>query len=596
MRARAARLRGFITRRLERISISQRTILTFFVVIIISIGLLAAFTSMRTASVLSEEVMSTTSQMVGSTAQSIGRRFEEAVRVGNLVLQQSTVINAMERMAYGHNYPLADQLADARTMEDFAYRLQFSHNLVRVRLLFLGDSIYVNENINFFPLGQAEADQLSQSRRAGNYVEITECVFPYVFQKAQRVFTVKSMLETPYDFYEIMGAAAVDINAEEVFSLLRKMVTSDHEAVVLLDQDGNTIYSVGDETLASMVPGTQPDTWQVTDDNTALHYTTMINGFGWSLSFRINRAQLFSSVSLLQRDLLYAMLVILAGAYMLTLVSSRITVRRIRSLANAMERVRDGDLDFRVPEGGSNEVSVLEHSFNYLLDVLHEMLENKTQDRLALQNARIRLLQSQIQPHFLYNTLDLISWRLLLHDDHEGSRLVQALAQFYKIGLSRGRDLITLHDELQHVQLYVEIQNFRLDNRVRLSIQVDGAMLVQLLPGNLLQPLVENAIQHGILESETSEGIVSITARSLGDSFVIDIEDDGIGVDAARMDDLVTRQEGHHFGVWNIQQRIQLLYGAAFGLAYGASALGGVKATITMPRNTRSEHLMQRDG
>lgn len=584
MKGRIRELLRAVNRRLETVSISQRTMLTTLLLIIVSISILATFSTMRTTRVLSEEILATREMMIESTARSISSRFEEAVRVGNLTLQQKTVVDAMEKIALQKHYPLKDQLTDAKAMEEFVYRLQFSHDLVRVRLLFLGEAIYVNENINFFPLSSETAQMFSDQRRHGQYVHITQGVYPYIFQNARNVFSVHSTLESPSDFFDVMGVVAVDIDALEIFALLQPLAATEREAVVLYNAQGETIYADGEAALAQMdIQSTQMQQWLASEDNEVYFYPCAIGNTGWHIAYRVYRSELFSSIMLLQRDLIYALLAVLAIAYALSLLSSRLSVRRIRTLATAMEQVCGGNLEFHVQEGGNNEIGVLERSFNYLQDVLQEMLENKMKDGMALQNAQIRLLQTQIQPHFLYNTLDMISWRLLLNNDQEGSRLVQALAHFYKIGLSRGQEMIPLRDELLHVQLYIEIQNFRLDDRVKLEIHAEPECLEHPVLGNILQPLVENAVMHGVLENEKSTGCVEISAYHREGHLHIRISDDGIGMNPETMHALLERQQENHFGVWNIQQRIRLVYGEAYGLQYERNDLGGTDVLILLP-------------
>ena len=196
----------------------------------------------------------------------------------------------------------------------------------------------------------------------------------------------------------------------------------------------------------------------------------------------------------------------------------------------------------------------------------------------------MRLLQSQIKPHFLYNTLGLICWRLTKNGDLEGARYVQALAQFYRIGLNQGNALIALEQELRHVQLYVEIQNFRLDGAIALQITLPQALKDIRVPGNMLQPLVENSIVAGILEKPGGRGSVQISCAQEGKDLTILISDDGVGVDIAMVESVLNQRSDSHYGIWNVNRRLRLIYGERAGLAYSINAAGGVDVLVRIPQ------------
>ena len=200
---------------------------------------------------------------------------------------------------------------------------------------------------------------------------------------------------------------------------------------------------------------------------------------------------------------------------------------------------------------------------------------------------RLNALQSQINPHFLYNTLECIHWQALLEGNVEVSRIVMALSKYYRLCLSKGQDLVPLSQELEHTDSYVTIQNMRFDNIVQMEIRIDDGLLDRMLPKITLQPLVENAIYHGIKTEEDRKGHILITGQKVGEEVLLTVEDDGVGMTEEEIDRLnqtidVLINDGS-YGVKNVHQRLAIRYGKEYGLYYRKNPHGGITVEIRLP-------------
>lgn len=173
--------------------------------------------------------------------------------------------------------------------------------------------------------------------------------------------------------------------------------------------------------------------------------------------------------------------------------------------------------------------------------------------QLKGSEAELKLLQSQIKPHFLYNTLDSIYWMALLNNNHDIAKMAYALSESFKISLNKGKESILLFEELEHIRHYITIQNIRFQDRFTYIEDVDATILNKPILKLLLQPLVENAIFHG-LEPKLGMGTVRLTGKLKHSKLIFTVEDDGIGIK-----DLEKTKKG--FGMGNVQERIQLFYG-----------------------------------
>lgn len=575
-----ARLRNW----LERLSLKKRLILMTFCVTLLTVLMVSSYMGIYATDVLSDQAQAARAQLAKFTTTSISDRFSEALRVANMVLSQTFVTDAMETIAQHKEYPVVDQIKDEREIGSFVKSLENSSNFVRVRLLLCGDSLYSNEQVNFFKMSEEEQARLSAMRARGEYYEIMDNVFPYIFKNERRVISVTYTKSSSASFLEVDGAVVIDIDSNEILALMANMLVTEGDAVTLYNSDGEIMLTTGDAELGAQPAPESPFNMWVADEREGfVCYNTRLSTGNWLLSYRVRVDAMYAQVDDLLRNMVTMLTIALLLALLMTVTSSRANSRRILRLSAAMDRVRNGDFDVRVDEGGPNEIRVIEHSFNFLLDELQQMINAKLENTRQMANLEMRLLQSQIKPHFLYNSLDLICWRLQLMGDDKGARYVQALAQFYKVGLSRGSELIPLSDELRHVQLYVEIQNFRLDGSIELQIVLPQNCRAQLVPGNILQPLVENAIGAGIMEKPEHRGHISISCTNGEHALEILISDDGIGTDIDALRALLHQRSDSHYGVWNVNKRLQLLFGAQAGLYYDLNAAGGVDVRIIIP-------------
>lgn len=569
---------------LERLPVKKRLIVMTFLVVLVTVALVSGCIGAFSYRTISTQAMDARAQLAHFTAASIAKRMQECLRLTELILSQDLVKDAISRTASGEAYPLAEQIQDAKDISAFTQTLESTSSVVRVRILLCGQALYSNELVTFFPMDGELRAHLAQLRAQGQYYTISEGEFPYIFQKTQRVVSFTRPSVSTEDFQTIEGGVAIDIATEEILSYMRNMLVSPEDAVTLYDAAGTPILRVGNEKLAQLAsPGGALDAWHGAAEE-VFFYETRLPAEQWLLSYRVQAAALYSPATELLRTIVLVLAAALLVALLMTITTSTAQSRRLLALAHAMDRVRNGDMDVRVEEGGKNEMGIMEHSFNYLADSLQRTLDARVEAGKQMVQLEMRLLQSQIKPHFLYNTLGLICWRLTKKGDLEGARYVQALAQFYRIGLNQGNALIALEQELRHVQLYVEIQNFRLDGAIALQITLPQELKDIRVPGNMLQPLVENSIVAGILEKPGGRGSVQISCAQDGKDLTILISDDGVGVDIAMVESVLNQRSDSHYGIWNVNRRLRLIYGERAGLAYSINAAGGVDVLVRIPQ------------
>ena len=259
----------------------------------------------------------------------------------------------------------------------------------------------------------------------------------------------------------------------------------------------------------------------------------------------------------------------------------------IKSLDGSVREIESGNLDVEIVPSGSYEVEHLGKSIKNMLGRIKVLMSDLVAEHNAKRKSEFDTLQSQINPHFLYNTLDIIVWMIENENSDKAVNIVTALAKFFRISLSKGKNIITVKDEVEHVRNYLMIQNMRFKNRFEYSIDVDEKVLSYSSLKLMLQPLVENAIYHG-MEFMDGDGEIDVKVFKEDDSLYFTITDNGLGmsedmVETLLSKDFVSSKKGSGIGVKNVNERIKLYFGSEYGLKVESEPDEGTKITIHLP-------------
>ena len=259
----------------------------------------------------------------------------------------------------------------------------------------------------------------------------------------------------------------------------------------------------------------------------------------------------------------------------------------IKSLDGSVREIESGNLDVEIVPSGSYEVEHLGKSIKNMLGRIKVLMSDLVEEHNAKRKSEFDTLQSQINPHFLYNTLDIIVWMIENENSDKAVSIVTALAKFFRISLSKGKNIITVKDEVEHVRNYLMIQNMRFKNRFEYSIDVDEEVLSYSSLKLMLQPLVENAIYHG-MEFMDGDGEIDVKVFKEDDSLYFTITDNGLGmsedmVETLLSKDFVPSKKGSGIGVKNVNERIKLYFGSEYGLKVESEPDEGTKITIHLP-------------
>ena len=267
-------------------------------------------------------------------------------------------------------------------------------------------------------------------------------------------------------------------------------------------------------------------------------------------------------------------------------VLSRLLSRPLQQLENAMEAFeQDADHFAFHAVRGTREVQNLSDSFGHMVGRIQQLMTTVREEEIDLRKTELKALQAQINPHFLYNTLDSIAWMCERGKNADAVQMVHALARLFRISISRGHELIPIEKELQHAEAYLQIQKYRYKNQFTYHFTVDEGCLHCLCNKITLQPIIENAIVHG-LDLMVDAGHIEITVRPDGGDILLIVADDGIGMEPEQVAALLQNEPSDRtgIGVKNVNDRLRIYFGLEYGLSITSAPYEGTTVTIRTPR------------
>lgn len=275
-------------------------------------------------------------------------------------------------------------------------------------------------------------------------------------------------------------------------------------------------------------------------------------------------------------------------AFFISMLLSNSIVHRIQAVIEQMKSVKYGvPIPFEVKEVSKDEIGALIDTYNYMSDEINNLLEDQVKSAEELRISEFKALQSQINPHFLYNSLDMINWLSQTGKQEEVTNAVQSLAKFYKLTLSKRNTNATIGMELEHVTLYCKLQNMRYENRIDFLVDVSEELIDYEMPKLTLQPIVENSILHGIMEKDNKRGNITITGWREQEDIILVVSDDGVGMEEEVLQGILKgelrKYNGTNIGVDNTNSRLKLLYGEQYGLTYHSTSGMGTEVEIRIP-------------
>ena len=352
---------------------------------------------------------------------------------------------------------------------------------------------------------------------------------------------------------------------------------------MILDSDGNIIYrkeNFEDEILEKAKNSAQI---VAALDKKYASVNSLSEESGWHFFLYKPQSVIDSTVSQILISEI-PLICICAGLILaLGLSFSRLFTRKIEELTENMNQVSQGVREVTVYSDSEDEVGLLIRGFQSMMDEINRLFKEVYESKIALKEFELKALTAQINPHFLYNSLSIINWMAIRSDQTEISRVTLALSTFYRTALSKGKDMVTVESCIQNIEAYLEIQLVMHDNDFKIEWKIDPDVKGEIVPKLLLQPVVENALEHGLDVKEEGEKILKLSFVQDGNDVLLMVEDNGAGMDQAEAETLVTYQ-AVGYGLKNVNDRICLLYGEDHKIRIYSKKGEGTRVEMRIPK------------
>lgn len=391
---------------------------------------------------------------------------------------------------------------------------------------------------------------------------------------------------------------SLDISFSSISSYLKNVSIGQRGYCFLMDREGNIVYHPQQQLLYAGLKSEDTEALAALEDgdyadDTVIYCLASVEGSDWravGVSYvdeLVNR-----NVNDMIRLSCLLAVVVLGAALLTSWLLFRFLGRPLRGLASAMESFEsDADHFAHKPVGGTREVQELSDSFEHMVLRIQELMTTVREEEINLRKTELKALQAQINPHFLYNTLDSIAWMCEQGRNADAVRMVHALARLFRISISRGHELIPIAKEIEHAESYLQIQMYRYKNQFTYDFDVDPDCLGYYCNKITLQPIIENSINHG-LDLMVDEGRIDVLVRQDGDDIVFSVRDNGVGMSEEQIEAIMqhgpTDRTG--IGIKNVNDRLKIYFGKSYGLHITSEPDIGTCVEIRMPKIKEGDH------
>ena len=449
------------------------------------------------------------------------------------------------------------------------------------RIQLFADSIQVEHEYTLVPLDKMQEEWWSEGLKDDVRIQ-------WKVDRTRGEVVAVRMIYAQQKLNEVL---CISLDYDKIFQPLTNILTDENGGIVA-DKDGNVLYNKTGLKELKLSDDNKKDTSQTADkllskiSQTCTWTQTESEENDWVFYFYKSQDAISGSV---RRLLLEEIPLIIACGFIILFLGlsfSRIFTRKIEELTKNMDQVNHGSREVTVSSDSEDEVGILINSFHNMMDEINRLIDEVYVNKIALKEYELKALQAQINPHFLYNTLSMMNWMAIRSNQMEISKVTLALSTFYRTALSKGEDVVTVENCIQNMQAYLEIQLTMHDNNFTVDWDIDPTIKNEKMPKLLLQPVVENAIEHGIDEKEDGDKKLFLSFRGNGDDVEITVRDNGMGMPQEKAETLVTYQ-AKGYGLKNVNDRIRLLYGEKYGIQIFSAPDEGTTVVMRFPKEGR---------
>ncbi len=580
-------------RLLDNTKLKYKLLLSYVLFLVLPLITYTYLSYTQASETLRYQTIVSAEQVFGRTVAELNNQTHSMVNALNLITLNQSINRILSNT---DNLTWSSQLSGYRTIKDFLENLEKTQEGIRVQIYFSDQLENTADGVRTFTFRQvqdAEWYKRLRESQASEFWFVNEAEGHTYLSVGRIIWNLSNLVQS-------VGVVKVDYPMSSIHTLLTDALVDRSGQIymmgdnrVIFAESGSELLGAGplSDLLADRAADSAERNWDTATygGRKLLMHHQAIGSTGLKLISLIPMNSVLYNITNLRNQMLVILLAISIVGYLVAMYVARLSTNRIVKLIRNMRKVQEGEFTTYMKPSGQDEIGELVQNFNYMTTRIKQLVDEQFESGKALKNAELRTLQSQINPHFLYNSLDVINIMAIERQAPDISGMVKALTKFYKLGLNRGKDLVTLREETEHIRAYVEIQNIRYDESIRLVLDVPDELMGCAILKLTLQPLVENAILHGILEKKEKQGTIRISAEKRGDAVRVTVADDGVGIREKRLPAPQWADESdddlHGFGIRNVHERIRLSFGDPYGLRLHSEPGKGTQAVVTIPCN-----------
>lgn len=590
----------------KRMSITRRLILYFLLLLAVQMILIGTFSYRWLASFLADTYIQKTLEFNHSLMRQVNYIRGNGEAWSDRILSNKTIQILLQK-SYSA-YPSMEISNDKNTVESFL--LAEPTNLLYAVIVGENGVIYDNGSTglsytwNYVPIVYAQIAATRAYKKSltseGNNLWLAADEDIRRLNHRPYLYLCRTLIEVGGRFRKL-GQLIIQMPFTELDAVFGRIKLEQGEYYAIIAGDGKYLYHTANQKLigtpaaksilASMAGRT--DGFRIVANGVEKYLLTYANfeENGWNILHLLPMRAITANAERVRNYILLILLFVLAISLPLLVFFSGNISRPIKKLKSTMDQFGNGNLAARTLTDRMDEIGHLQASFNTMADDINNLLEKNAAEHKQRRLLELNMIEYQINPHFLYNALDSISWMAQKAGNEDIEEMVSALAKFLRVGLNKGKELYKIQDELEHVRQYLLINKIRFKDSFRFEIQAEPEVLKYSTIKIILQPIVENAIKYGIDKNGTA-GYIIIAAKKEEDAVLFTVSDNGAGMQEDRLEAIqrvlakhtpIDEDSSNGFGLFNVSQRVWLHFGDGYGVTIASKAGSGTTVCIRIP-------------
>ncbi len=557
-----------LLKKIKNMKYRHKLTILLVVASLVPMTVLALYSHSRMSSLIRKNEMEDMYSILEQTREGIDSQIEVYTSLLNYLTYAPDIEEIIEDknmdnyLAYEKYTEVADPLLTVpKSYHDAIHQIQL-----------FADSIKVRHEYTLIPLSEIQEEWWSE--KLNDEVRVQWLVD----EERPEIAAVRKI----FSGQELEAALCVTLDYEKIFQPFQNIISGEAGGMIV-DDSGKVLYRL--ENMKGGELSGLSDSAEVLEHirEKFAYVSSRSSESGWT--FYLYKPQSVISASVSQLLLSEIPLIALcAGIILLLGLSfSRLFTRRIEQLTENMDQVNHGSREVTVYSDSEDEIGLLIRSFRRMMNQIDRLIHEVYENKIALKEFELKALTAQINPHFLYNSLSIINWMAIRSHQKEISKVTLALSTFYRTALSKGEDMVTVESCIKNIEAYLQIQLVMHDNDFQVDWEIDPSVKNEKVPKLIIQPVVENALEHGLDMKEEGEKVLRLFFVQEAEDVLLAVEDNGLGMEQKEAETLVTYQaEG--YGLKNVNDRIRLLYGEEYAIRIFSRVGEGTRVEMRIPK------------